>query len=283
MKVSTATLGMPFDSHINQGAETKTSSLSFSSQSWVQSPQVQMLRTVGSFALRVIPLHWKISRVVWIAAMDLNWRSYPRQKNQVERLEALKRRFPGIKLSTSMEPSHGFIDKVIHQYEENCVERVCLSTRTARKQEIESGRSTSELSFDAHGNIKSSRTKCCHWMFGQWGDQIAGCSHQKEFGRWLGQHCIVWYDGVMVAAFIWSDLPGTTHGIPSHFDTSDHSWWSQAVDKSSRDRKIESCRNNRKGGKNVEIDLRKLAHHQDVKFHMLPLPLVESSSASPFN
>ena len=35
---------------------------------------------------------------------------------KVQRLEALKRKFPGIMLSTSMEPSHELIDRVVHQY-----------------------------------------------------------------------------------------------------------------------------------------------------------------------
>ena len=67
---------MPFAVHINQGVEMKMCFLTIWSQFWVQSPLVQMRRTIGDFSLRVMHLHWKIWRAVWIAAMHLNWRSY---------------------------------------------------------------------------------------------------------------------------------------------------------------------------------------------------------------
>ena len=57
---------------------------------------------------------------------------------KVQRLEALKAKFPGIMLSTSMEPSHELIDKRVHQYEENCVKLVELNKCTSREQEIKS-------------------------------------------------------------------------------------------------------------------------------------------------
>eukprot|EP00435_Cladocopium_sp_Y103_P059833 s792_g21.t1 len=76
---------------------------------------------------------------------------------KVQRLEALKQKFPGIMLSTSMEPSHELIDRVVHQYEEDCVKLIELHKCTSREQEIKSERSTSQLSFDSQGNIKISK------------------------------------------------------------------------------------------------------------------------------
>lgn len=67
---------------------------------------------------------------------------------KVQRLEALKKKFPGIMLSTSMEPSHELVDRAVHQYEENCVKLIELNKCTSREQEIRSERSTSQL-----GNI----------------------------------------------------------------------------------------------------------------------------------
>eukprot|EP00435_Cladocopium_sp_Y103_P004637 s5022_g1.t1 len=50
----------------------------------------------------------------------------PLLAEKVQRLEALKQKFPGIMLSTSLEPSHELIDRVVHQYEENCVKLIEL-------------------------------------------------------------------------------------------------------------------------------------------------------------
>ena len=83
---------------------------------------------------------------------------------KVQRLENLKTKFPGIMLSTSMEPSHELIDRVVHQYEENCVKLVELNKCTSREQEIRCERTQPSISFDATGNVKvtkqSSVTEC---------------------------------------------------------------------------------------------------------------------------
>lgn len=76
---------------------------------------------------------------------------------KVQRLEALKAKFPGIMLSTTMEPSHDLIDRVVHQYEENCVKLIELHKCTSREQEIKSEKVSPQLSFDAQGNIKVSK------------------------------------------------------------------------------------------------------------------------------
>ena len=73
---------------------------------------------------------------------------------KVQRLEALKTKFPGVMLSTSMEPSHDLIDRVVHQYEENCIKLIELHKCTSREQEIKSEKSSPQLSFDSQGNIK---------------------------------------------------------------------------------------------------------------------------------
>ena len=52
---------------------------------------------------------------------------------KVQRLEALKRKFLGIMLSTSMEPSHELDDRAVHQYEENCVKLIELNKCTFKR------------------------------------------------------------------------------------------------------------------------------------------------------
>ena len=59
-------------------------------------------------------------------------------------------------LRTSMEPSHDLIDRVVHQYEENCIKLVELHKCTSREQEIKSEKSSSQ-SLDAQRNIKVSK------------------------------------------------------------------------------------------------------------------------------
>ena len=56
-----------------------------------------------------------------------------------------------------MEPSHDLIDRVVHQYEENCVQLIELHKCTSREQEIKSEKVSPQLSFDAQGNIKVSK------------------------------------------------------------------------------------------------------------------------------
>ena len=73
---------------------------------------------------------------------------------KVQRLDALRRQFPGVMLSPSLEPSHVLIDKAVHQAEENCVRLVELTSCSSLEQEIRNEKTTAQLSFDTKGAIK---------------------------------------------------------------------------------------------------------------------------------
>ncbi len=45
---------------------------------------------------------------------------------KVQRLDSLRRHFPGVMLSPSLEPSHMLIDRAVHQAEENCIRLIEL-------------------------------------------------------------------------------------------------------------------------------------------------------------
>ena len=55
---------------------------------------------------------------------------------KVQRVEALLKQFPGVMLSSSLEPSHMLIDRAVHQAEENCVRLIELTSCTSWEQEI---------------------------------------------------------------------------------------------------------------------------------------------------
>ena len=73
---------------------------------------------------------------------------------KVQRVEALRKQFPGVMLSPSLEPSHMLIDRAVHQAEENCVRLIELTSCTSREQEIRNEKATAQLSFDSKGAIK---------------------------------------------------------------------------------------------------------------------------------
>ena len=73
---------------------------------------------------------------------------------KVQRVESLRKQFPGVMLSSSLEPSHVLIDKAVHQAEENCVRLIELTACTSREQGIRNEESTAQLSFDSKGAIK---------------------------------------------------------------------------------------------------------------------------------
>lgn len=116
-------------------------------------PTGLVLLIIGVFSSRVMPWHRRIFRVVW-NAVTIQRSKFFCLAEKVQRIEALKLKYPGAMLSTSMEPSHELIDRAVRQYEENCVRLVELHKCTSREQEIKSERTTSQLSFDASGNIK---------------------------------------------------------------------------------------------------------------------------------
>lgn len=202
---------------------------------------------------------------------------------KVQRLEALKRKFPGIMLSTSMEPSHELIDRVVHQYEENCVKLVELSKCTSREQEIKSERSTSQLSFDAQGNIKVSKQSA-----------VTECSINGEIKlRAAFTRRSLAYDLANIASFevleSWSQLlfdricqeppTGYRHISTDQIIHADRKLWVKVAETT----RSKVTGTTAEGIKNVDVALRELAHHPDVQFHMLPLPLRESSQSSSSN
>ena len=81
----------------------------------------------------------------------------------------MKQKFPGVMLSTTLEPSHHLIDKVVHQYEENCVKLIELSACTSREQEIRSDKSTPQITFDHAGTIQVTKQS-----------QVTECSIQGD-------------------------------------------------------------------------------------------------------
>ena len=88
---------------------------------------------------------------------------------KVQRLENLKAKFPGVMLSTTLEPSHNLIDKVVHQFEDNCVKLIELNACTSREQEIRCDKTSPQITFDHSGNIKVTKQS-----------QVTECSIQGE-------------------------------------------------------------------------------------------------------
>jgi len=205
---------------------------------------------------------------------------------KVQRLEALKRKFPGIMLSTSMEPSHELIDRVVrvvHQYEENCVKLVELSKCTSREPEIKSERSTSQLSFDAQGKIKVSKQSA-----------VTECSINGEIKlRAAFTKRSLAYDLANIASFevleSWSQLlfdrifqeppTGYRHISTDQIIHADRKLWVKVAEAT----RSKVTGTTAEGIKNVDAALKELAHHPDVQFHTLPLPLKDSSQASSSN
>lgn len=202
---------------------------------------------------------------------------------KVQRLEALKRKLPGTMLSTSMHPSHELIDRVVHQYEENCVKLVELRKCTSREQEIKSERHTPQLSFDASGNIKVSKQSA-----------VSECSVTGEIRlRAAFTRRSLAYDLANVASFemmeSWSQLlfdrlcqdppSGYKHISTEQIIQADRKLWVKIAEQTRS--KVTGADD--KGVKNVDVAIQQLSHHPDVQFHMLPLPLRDASHASSSN
>lgn len=200
---------------------------------------------------------------------------------KVQRLEALKTKFPGIMLSTSMEPSHDLIDRVVHQYEENCVKLVELQKCTSREQEIRSEKSSPQLSFDAQGNIKVSKQST-----------LADCSVNGEIKlRAAFTRRSLAYDLANVASFqvmeTWTQLlfdrvcqdppAGYRHIAIDQIIQADRKLWIKISEQTRS--KVTGL--SASGEKNVDVAIRELQHHPDVQFHMLPLPLREKPHHDP--
>ena len=183
----------------------------------------------------------------------------------------------------SMEPSHELIDRVVHQYEENCVKLVKLSKCTSREQEIKSERSTSQLSFDAQGKIKVSKQSA-----------VTECSINGEIKlRAAFTRRRLAYDLANIASFevleSWSQLlfdrifheppTGYRHISTDQIIHADRKMWVKVAEAT----RSKVTGTTAEGIKNVDAALKELAHHPDVQFHTLPLPLKDSSQVSSSN
>ena len=95
----------------------KTSFLTIWNPCWELSQAREMLRTTAGSCSRAT-LKGLPSRIERSDTAAL--KIWPPLAEKAQRRENLKTKLPGIMLSTSMEPSHELIDRVAHQYEENC-------------------------------------------------------------------------------------------------------------------------------------------------------------------
>ena len=158
-----------------------------------------------------------------------------------------------------------------------------LNKCTSREQEIKGERSTSQLSFDAQGNIKVSKQSA-----------VTECSITGEIRlRAAFTRRSLAYDLANAASFevmeSWSQLlfdricqeppTGYRHISADQIIQADRKLWVKVAEQT-RSRVTGVTAD---GVKNVDAALKELSHHPDVQFHMLPLPLRDSSQASSSN
>ena len=178
-----------------------------------------------------------------------------------------------------MEPSHDLIDRVVHQYEENCIKLIELHKCTSREQEIKGEKSSPQLSFDSQGNIKVSKQSA-----------VADCPINGEIKlRAAFTRRSLAYDLANVASFqvmeAWSQLrfdrvcqeppAGYRHIAIDQIVEADRKLWV----KISEHTRSKVTGVSATGVKNVDAAIQELQHHPDVQFYMLPLPLREGPSS----
>ena len=198
---------------------------------------------------------------------------------KVQRLDDLRRRFPGVMLSPSLEPSHSLIDKAVHQAEENCVRLIELANCTSREQEIKSEKTTSQLSFDAKGAIKVTNHS-----------EVTECSIQGDIRlRSAFTRRSLAYALSGIASFevleSWTQLlfdrvcqdppAGYKHISVEQIVTADRHFWVKVSEKTRS--KVHTTVD---GAKAVDAAIKELSHHPEVQFHMLPLPIYGAASGS---
>ena len=179
---------------------------------------------------------------------------------KVQRLQLLRKKFPGVMLSTTLEPSHSLIDKVVHQYEENCVKLIELTDCTSREQEIRCDKSTPQITFDHSGNIKVTKQS-----------QVTECSIQGDIRlRSAFTRRSLAYELANVASFEvmegWSQLlfdrvcqdppAGYKHISVEQIMVADRKLW---VKVSEETRSNVTAMTN--GRKNVDLAIEKFSHH----------------------
>lgn len=198
---------------------------------------------------------------------------------KVQRLDDLRRRFPGVMLSPSLEPSRSLIDKAVHQAEENCVRLIELTNCTSREQEIKSEKTTSQLSFDAKGAIKVTKHS-----------EVTECSIQGDIRlRAAFTRRSLAYALSGIASFErlegWTQLlfdrvcqdppAGYKHISVEQIVTADRHFWVKLSEKTRS--KVHTTVD---GAKAVDAASKELSHHPEVQFHMLPLPIYGAAVGS---
>ena len=198
---------------------------------------------------------------------------------KVQRLEDLRRRFPGVMLSPSLEPSHTLIDKAVHQAEENCVRLIELVNCTSREQEIKSEKTTAQLSFDSKGAIKVTKHQ-----------EVTECSIQGDIRlRAAFTRRSLAYALAGIASYEilegWTQLlfdrvcqeppSGYKHISIEQIVSADRHFWVKVSEKTRS--KIHTTVG---GEKAVDAAIKELSHHPEVQFHMLPLPTYGSAAGS---
>lgn len=191
---------------------------------------------------------------------------------KVQRIEELRKAFPGAMLSTTLEPSHSLIDRAVHQAEEGCVKLIELHTCTSREQEIKCDKTSPQLTFDSSGNIKVTKQQ-----------QVTECSAQGEIRlRAAFTRRSLAYHLANLASFekleAWTQLlfdricqdppTGYKHISIDQIVRADRRLWVMVAEDTRS--KVNVVTN---GIKAVDAAIERFSHHSDVQFHMLPLPL----------
>ena len=191
---------------------------------------------------------------------------------KVQRLDALRRQFPGVMLSTSLEPSHVLIDRAVHQAEENCVKLIELTSCTSREQEIKNEKTTAQLSFDTKGSIKVTKQS-----------EVTECSIQGDIrlrGAFTRRSLAYALTGIASFEALegWTQLlfdrvcqeppAGYKHISIEQIVTADRHFWVKVSEKTRA--KLHTAVG---GEKALDVAIKELSHHPEIQFHMLPLPI----------
>ena len=201
---------------------------------------------------------------------------------KAQRVEDLRRRLPGVMLSSSLEPSHTLIDKAVHQFEENCVKLIELTQCTSRESEIQNEKTMPQLTFDASGNIKVTKHQATTECSISGDIRLRGAFTRRSLA----------YDLAGVATYeaveSWSQLlfdrmcleppPGYKHMSVDQAIRADRKLWTKVSELTRA--KVTGVTSD--GKKNVDVAIQELAHHPEVQFLMMPLPMHSASNqASP--
>ena len=197
---------------------------------------------------------------------------------KAQRVEDLRRRLPGVMLSSSLEPSHTLIDKAVHQFEENCVKLIELTQCTSRESEIQNEKTMPQLTFDASGNIKVTKHQATTECSISGDIRLRGAFTRRSLA----------YDLAGVATYeaveSWSQLlfdrmcleppPGYKHMSVDQAIRADRKLWTKVSELTRA--KVTGVTSD--GKKNVDVAIQELAHHPEVQFLMMPLPMHSGSS-----